>query len=101
MKKDLTFTDFCTIFEAYQAYKSSAQNAPAPYNMLPPQNNPVQIPQVVTSGETVTAPAASTPYMNPNQDILNRIAALEQARTPSMPAAEPAQTIDDVIAKIF
>lgn len=101
MKKDLTFNDFCTIFEAYQLYKSKENHAPAPSGMLPPANNPVQIPQVVSSGETVTAPQASVPYMNPNQDILNRIAALEQARTPGMPSAEPAQTIDDVISKIF
>lgn len=105
--KEMSFTDFCKVFEAYAAYKeaqvaSGAVNAPTPGAPSVAPNTIDPMGYVHLQG--VQTPAPATP-MAPQADVgyaelSQRVAALEQVKQPSIPDTQT-QTIDDIIVKLL
>lgn len=104
MRKDLTFEEFMTIFDAYDRYRTAATSA-APAPSLPPVSNTAitGIPAAVT-GQPVPPPIQTNPSAEISLEIVNqlnkRLDALERVQQPTMPGVAP-ETVDDVIAKLF
>lgn len=123
--KEMSFTDFCKVFEAYAAYKEAqvaAQSVKAP---APGVSAPLQSVQgssaTGTPSPTSVAPTVADPLgyanlqgvqtpqptapMTPPADagfaaLSQRVAALEQVKQPSIPDPQ-AQTVDDIIVKLL
>ena len=110
--KEMSFTDFCKVFEAYATYKEAqvaaqAVNAPAPGAPAPgaPSAAPaVAGPMGYANLQGVQTPQPAAP-MTPPADtgfyaLSQRVSALEQVKQPSIPDTQT-QTIDDIIVKLL
>lgn len=105
--KEMSFSDFCKVFEAYATYKEAqvaaqAVNAPTP-------GAPSVAPQTIDPMGYANLNGVQTPQpavpMTPPADVgfaalSQRVAALEQVKQPSIPDPQT-QTIDDIIVKLL
>lgn len=97
--KEMSFSDFCKVFEAYGAYKEAqvaAKAVQAPTPGAPSVAPQTEDPMGYANLNGVQTPSADVGFAALSQ----RVAALEQAKQPSIPDTQT-QTIDDIIVKLL
>lgn len=105
--KEMSFTDFCKVFEAYATYKEAqvaAKSVNAPTPGVPSIAPTLADPLGYANLQGVQTPQPAAP-MTPPADVgfaalSQRVAALEQVKQPSIPDTQT-QTIDDIIVKLL
>lgn len=105
--KEMSFSDFCKVFEAYATYKEAQVAAKAVQSPTP--GAPSVAPQTADTMGYANLNGVQTPQpavpMTPPADVgfaslSQRVAALEQVKQPSIPDTQT-QTIDDIIVKLL
>lgn len=105
--KEMSFTDFCKVFEAYATYKEAqvaAKAVDAPSPGVPSAALQPADPLGYANLQGVQTSTPATPMAPPADAgfaaLSQRVAALEQVKQPSIPDTQT-QTIDDIIVKLL